>query len=316
MLHITLCIVYCPQYTAAIYTMENRHIPEKALVVAMVISMLFWGLGWPSGKILTHYCSPINIAVYRYIIVIATLLPILLFLKVDFKVKRHGISTILLSGILLAVYSYFYFKGLKKGAPGAGGVLVTTLNPIIAYFIGIFLRRKLPQKNEIIGLVLGLVAGSLLLKIWSDPREIMHSGNLYFLLSALTWAVMSKLTAKGADYGSPLSFTLWQYLFTFLCLLPLADMHEFAAVIQIHDNLFWGNLFFSSALVTSMATTVFFYATTRLGAEKTSSFMFMVPLAAALSSWLFLGEKIQFHTALGGLLGIVAVYTINRKKIL
>jgi drug/metabolite transporter (DMT)-like permease len=52
------------------------------------------------------------------------------------------------------------------------------------------------------------------------------------------------------------------------------------------------------------------------GAEKASSFIFMVPLGAAVSAWLLLGEHIQIHTAIGGILGISAVYMINirRKK--
>jgi drug/metabolite transporter (DMT)-like permease len=39
-----------------------------------------------------------------------------------------------------------------------------------------------------------------------------------------------------------------------------------------------------------------------------------VPLCAAISSWLLLGEQIKLHTAIGGLLGIAAVYMINKKS--
>jgi drug/metabolite transporter (DMT)-like permease len=294
--------------------MENKHVTERGLVSAMIISMFLWGLSWPSGKILTNYCSAVNFAVYRYIVVVATLFPILFFLKVSLKVKKEGIPAILASGILLAVYSYFFFKGLKNGSAGAGGVLVTTMNPIMAYLTGIIIDRRAPSKNAVIGLGLGLIAGSILLKVWSNSGAVFASGNLYFLLAAFVWAVMSKITARGANYGSSLGFTLWQYVITLLCLLPLMNVHEFGLVLQIRDSLFWGNLFFSSAIVTSLATTVYFYTTTRLGAEKASSFIFMVPMAAALSSWLFLGEKILLHTAIGGAIGIMAVYAINKRK--
>jgi len=174
--------------------------------------------------------------------------------------------------------------------------------------------RKAPTANESAGLVLGLIAGSVLLKMWTNVSAILDSGNVYFLLAACTWAVMSKFTAKGASYGSSLGFSLWQYLVTLLCFVPLMNMEEFRNVITIHDPLFWLNLLFSSAIVTSLATTVYFYSTTRLGAEKASSFIFMVPLAASLSSWMLLEEKILPHTIAGGILGIMAVYVINRKK--
>ena len=294
--------------------MQNKQVSEKVLVSGIIISMFLWGLSWPSGKVLTNYSSPVNFVIYRYIIVLATLFPILFFLKIGITVKKQGILTILFSGILLAVYSYLFFLGLKNGHPGAGGVLVTTLNPIIAYSIGIFLNRKMPSKNERIGLALGLIAGCILLQVWNHPDRILASGNVYFLLAAFTWAVMSKLTSKAAAYGSSLSFSLWQYLITLFCLLPMIDVNELRSAIQITDHLFWINLIFSSAIVTSLATTVYFYATTRLGPEKASSYIFMVPLAAAVSSWLFLDETILPHTIAGGLLGMLAVYIINKKK--
>lgn len=293
--------------------MQNKQVSEKVLVSGIVISMFLWGLSWPSGKVLTNYSSPINFVVYRYIFVIATLFPILLILKTGIKVKKQGVPVIVSSGLLLGLYSFLFFKGLKAGHSGAGGVLVTTLNPIMAYSLGMLLNKKKPSRNESLGLLLGLFAGCILLEIWNHPAEILASGNVYFLMAALTWAVMSKLTSKAGYYGSSLSFSLWQYIITLLCLLPMMNLKEFHAAIYIKDELFWINLIFSSAIVTSLATTVYFYATTRLGAEKASSYIFMVPLAAAVSSWLFLDEIILPHTIVGGMLGIMAVYIINKK---
>jgi drug/metabolite transporter (DMT)-like permease len=237
----------------------------------------------------------------------------LLSLGIRIRMKKAGIPYILASGGLLALYSYFFFKGLKTGSAGAGGVLVTTLNPIMAYLAGIIVSRKMPARNELAGLVLGIIAGTVLLKMWSNADAIYESGNLYFLAAAVTWAVMSKFTSKGAVFGSSLGFSLWQYLITLLCLVPMTNVPELRAAMYIRDVAFWGNLFFGSVIVTSLATTVYFYATTQLGAEKASSYIFMVPLAAAISSWLMLGERIMPHTIVGGLLGMAAVYVINKK---
>lgn len=293
--------------------MKQKHANNQYLAWGMCISMFLWGLSWPSGKVLTHYCSAINFTVYRYLFVLATMLLLLPLAGAPFKMRKSGIPIVLVSGILLAVYSYLFFIGIKKGAAGAGGVLVTTLNPIMAYAIGIVLKRSLPGQKELFGLMLGLLAGLILLKVW-DNKALLEGGNIYFLLASITWAVMSKFTSKAALHGSSMSFSLWQYLVTLLCLLPLTDFSEMHAAIHITDHLFWLNLLFGSVIVTAMATTVYFYTTTRLGAERASSFIFLVPFAAAISSWIFLGEKILTHTIIGGLLGIAAVYFINKKK--
>ena len=293
--------------------MKQKQISGNVLVIGMCISMFLWGLSWPSGKILTQFCSPINFAAYRYIIVVATLLPLLLFMKTGISIKKGAAPSILISGILLAVYSFLFFMGLKKGAAGAGGVLVTTLNPIMAYIIGIIISKRLPLRNEVIGLLLGILAGVILLYSNSKSYSILDGGNIYFLFASFTWALMSKFTSGASKYGSSFVFSFWQYLVTLLCLLPLVDFREFGEVVKIKDTIFWLNLFFSSAIVTTLATTVYFFTTTKLGAEKASSFLFLVPFAAAISSWLFLGEKLLLNTAIGGVLGILAVYFINRK---
>jgi hypothetical protein len=47
---------------------------------------------------------------------------ITLILKTSLKVKKEGWLAIIASGLLLALYSFMFFQGLKKGAAGAGGV--------------------------------------------------------------------------------------------------------------------------------------------------------------------------------------------------
>lgn len=280
----------------------------------MIVSMVFWGLSWPSAKVITAYSTPVNLTIYRYAVVLLTLLPLLIIFKIPMKISRRGIPFVAIAGSLLALYSYLMFQGLTHGYAGAGGVLVTTLNPIMAYSLSLLIQWKKPSRNEGIGLLLGLIAGCFLLKIWDNTDAIFQSGNLFFLGSAFLWAAMSRFTAKSHNYGSPFGFSLWMYLVTLLVLIPCIDIEDLKHTLTITDFSFWANLFFGGAIVTSLATTIYFYATSKIGSDKASSFIFLVPFAAAVSSWLLLGEKLEMHTLAGGILGIAAVYMIQRKK--
>lgn len=291
---------------------ENKS--KKLLFIGILLSMFMWGLSWPSGKVAAAYGSPATVVLIRYIIVFISFLPIFIFMKAPIRIHKKGIPALIAAGILLSVYTYLFFNGLKNGLAGAGGVLVTTMNPIMAYGIGLIINRNRPSKNEAIGLVLGLIAGATLLKIWGNLDELFNSGNLYFLLAAFVWAVMSRITSKASNYGSSMSFSLWMYLATVLIMIPIVDYSDLKETLLIADKYFWWNIIFSAVLATSLATTYYFYATTTLGPEKASSFIFLVPISAAVSSWLFLNETLQLHTFVGGVLGIAAVYMINRKK--
>ena len=286
---------------------------KKQLTWAMILSMIVWGISWPSNGVLTHFGSPTAIGVFRYVFVVLSLLLLLFILQISFRIKKEGILFILAGGMLMAVYNFTFLHGLHEGSPGAGGILVTTLNPIIAYALGMLIDWKKPRKFELIGLACGVLAGLILLRIWENSAVFFDGGNVFFLLSAVIWAVMSKFTAGSSKYGSPFAFTWWMYVVTLVCILTFAEMEEVLTLTASTELLFWGNLLFASIITTTLATTVYFFATAKIGAEKASSFIFTVPFSAALSSFLILGEKIEWPTIVGGFIGILAVWMINRK---
>jgi drug/metabolite transporter (DMT)-like permease len=294
--------------------MKKRVSEDNLFLWGMILSMTCWGISWSSGKALSQYGAPLTIAFLRFAVTFSSLIFILLALREKFTIHKRGLLDLLLAATVLSAYNYFFFKGLTVGQAGAGGVLVTVLNPIIAYAIMLTMARRKPSRDEFLGLGLGLIAGVVLLKVLTDPGQVFNPGNIYFLLAAITWAILSRFTARATRYGSSLSFSFWLYGVSTVMLLLFCDWNSIASTMQQGDFIFWGNLFFSATITTSLATTFYFIATAKVGASKASSFIFMVPFSAALGSWLFLGEVIELHTIIGGLLGIVAVYILNRRR--
>jgi drug/metabolite transporter (DMT)-like permease len=291
-----------------------RHPTDNNIfLVGMILSMTCWGISWTSGKILSFYGEPIPLSFLRFALTFLSLLVMVVVMKDKITIKRSGTGDVLISSVILSVYTFLFFQGLKEGQAGAGGVLVTVLNPIIAYAIMLTLARRKPTRNEAIGLLLGLVAGAILLRLESEADQVFKVGNIYFLLSAFAWAVLSRFTARAARYGSSVAFSFWMYGISTCLLFLISGINPTMEILQKADLVFWGNLFFSATITTSFATTFYFIATSRLGASRASSFIFMVPFSAALGSWIFLGEKIETHTIIGGALGILAVYILNRK---
>ena len=280
----------------------------------MVLSMFCWGLSWASAKVLGTYGSALSLSCLRFALTFVSLLIILICMRQKLVMERRGLKDLLISSALLSVYFYLFFRGLQIGKAGAGGVLVTVLNPIVSYVLMLALARKKPTKNETIGLCIGITAGIILLKIWDAYNSLFSAGTIYFLIASFTWAILSLFTSKSSRYGSPVVFSLWMYGICSIIMFCLTTPSENLQIIQKGDGYFWGNLFFSATITTAIATTFYFVATSKLGAGKASSFIFLVPFTAAVGSWIFLGEVPQWHTVVGGLLGIAAVYILNKKN--
>ncbi len=286
---------------------------EKLFLLGMIASMFCWGLSWASAKVLGSYGPAISISLIRYVTTFISLLILLLITRKNLSIKRSGLKDLIITSIILALYFYLFFKGLEEGLAGAGGVLVTILNPIFSYLIMLLISWKKPSKNEAIGLSVGLIAGAILLKVWDPSNSLLSAGNIYFLLASVSWAVLSVFTSKFSKHGSPVVYSFWMYGICCFLTFLFTNNAENISVFEKADALFWGNLFFSATITTAFATTFYFVATSKLGASKASSFIFLVPFTAAMGSWIFLNEIPQWHTIVGGILGIGAVYILNKK---
>lgn len=293
---------------------ESTNDKENLFISGMILSMFCWGMSWASGKVLSGYGDASNIALFRFCVTFLSLIAILLVLRQKLVINRKGIMDLVFASLSIAVYSWLFFKGLYAGKAGAGGVLVTTLNPIISFGIMLIFAWRRPEKREAAGLLIGLAAGCILLQVWNEWQNVFAAGNGYFVLATITWAILSVFTARSSRYGSPVVFSLWMYGLCSLLMLLVANIHETQVILEKADIFFWGNLLFTSTITTALATTFYFVATSRFGASKASSFIFLVPFSAALGSWLFLNEVPSLHTVIGGVLGIIAVYILNAKS--
>lgn len=286
---------------------------EKWLLIAMILSMCTWGTSWTCAKVLGEYTSSLNLSFLRFILVPISLIPIGFFTKTKLTMDKKGSFHVVGASVFILLYTLFFFKGVHEGFPGAGGVLVTTINPICAYLIGLCISKIFPKKQEYIGLALGFVAGMILLKVWENWGSILEFGNLYFLLAALSWAIMSKFSSYANKFGNAIGFSFWTHLTSLMVLFFLVDFQSLSYDLKNADATFWFNMLYFGVINSAVASTCFLFVTARIGAEKASTFIFIVPSTAVLTSWAFLGESILWNTILGGVLGILAVFIINGK---
>ena len=281
------------------------------LTFVMIIGMVLWGLSWPNGKILGDYTSVPVLMVWRFLIAALAMLIVLIFARSEIRIRGTGIVYVIVSSLLLALYNHFYFTGTHLGAAGAGGVLVTTLNPVLTFILVSLVYWKRPKRIAVMGIMLGIIGGTILLNIWQHGlATVRHSGNQYFVFCAATWALLTLISARISTHMSSLTYSFWVYLGSFVIALLLNGSNGLLEVFH-YDLWFWANLLSISVGAMAFATTAYFIAASRLGSERASAFIFMVPLSAMVFSMLILDEKLQLNVLFGGILSIIAVYLIN-----
>ena len=118
---------------------------QSLMFMGVIVTMIIWGFGWPAGKVLSGYGSQESLIAIRFLCVSLSVLPIMLYFRIPFAVRGKGLLIIFMGSIFFGLYNLMFFTGLKVGFAGAGGILITIINPIIylySYYLLCLLRAK------------------------------------------------------------------------------------------------------------------------------------------------------------------------------
>jgi drug/metabolite transporter (DMT)-like permease len=278
----------------------------------MILAMATWGLSWTNAKVLSDYGPSSVVAFWRFFFSSITMIPVLWLTGNDFRVTRQGMKYIFPGALFISLYNIFFFVGTDRGSASVGGIIVPTFNPVITFIISVLLLKQVFSRKDIIGLVLGLTGGVIVLQVWTlSLEQMIANGNLYFICASISWGIMSIISGRSHGHVSTLSFSFWVYTISALIYLGVT-WNKDILLIFTYDWIFWMNMFFLSSGAMVFGTTVYFLATTRLGPEKASAFIFMVPVTALLFSVLLIGERLEVTTMIGGIMTMTAVYLINK----
>ncbi|MDP6862023.1 MAG: DMT family transporter [Candidatus Marinimicrobia bacterium] len=283
-----------------------------SLYLTLILSMTIWGLSWTNAKILSDYGPSSVLAFWRFFFSSITMIPVLWLTGNNFRVTRLGMKYILTGAVFISLYNIFFFMGTNIGSASVGGIIVPTFNPIITFIISVLLMKQVVYRMDIIGLILGFTGGVIVLQAWTlSLEQIISNGNLFFICASISWGIMSIISGRSHAHVSTLSFSFWVYTISTLIYLG-ATWNKDIFLIFTYDWIFWVNMFFLSVGAMVFGTTVYFFGTTRLGPEKASAFIFMVPVTALFFSVLLIGERLEITTMIGGLMTMIAVYLINK----
>ena len=282
------------------------------LYILMILAMATWGLSWTNAKVLSDYGPSSVVVFWRFFFSSITMIPVLWLTGNDFRVTRQGMKYIFPGAVFISLYNIFFFVGTDRGSASVGGIIVPTFNPVITFIISVLLLKQVFFRKDIIGLVLGFTGGVIVLQAWTlSLEQMIANGNMYFICASISWGIMSVISGRSHGHVSTLSFSFWVYTISALIYLGVT-WNKDILLIFTYDWIFWVNMFFLSAGAMVFGTTVYFLATTRLGPEKASAFIFMVPVTALLFSVLLIGERLEVTTMIGGIMTMTAVYLINK----
>lgn len=285
-------------------------IHKNLFFILLFFAMVAWGGSWVNVKVLSSYINAYEMIFLRFFITALTMVPIMLYLKKSFRIDGKSLGLVVLTSIALIAYMNYFFLGTKYGTASLGGAMVTTLIPINTFIILAFMGVKKVTRKDVLALGIGAVGVLTMLHAWKlDSAHIMVIHNLYFLLAAILWPVVTILSSKSTQI-SPIVFTFYMYIIT-VVLVWLFFVDVSVIPFGKLDGVFWFNIVCITLAATTFANTVYFLGIEKLGAGEVSSFIFLVPFSAIILSAIFLKESIDVSMIIGTVLTLFAVKLLN-----
>ena len=281
----------------------------NSIYILLSLAMISWAIAWTNAKIVGEYLSFYNLIFFRFLLGFISLLPFLMYNKKNLP-SLKAYKYIIIPSILFFIYNIAFFKGTYFGEAGRGAILVTTLNPLFTLMIISFIRKKIIFK-EVLGIIVGLFGGLIIMDVFKYGFDIIFDiKNIYFLICAFTWGVMTVFIDLAQKKINPYIFISLCYFFTMVISWFFTDFRLID--LSLLDFRFYFNFFLVSIAAMSFGTSVYMYSTSIIGPIKASVFIFSVPFLAMGTSFIFLNEIFSLNTMIGGVISLIAIYIVNK----
>ena len=296
--------------------MKNATTHVKLLIVAAI-----WGLGWVAGRVAARDIPPFTAGWTRYILAVGCFLVFLKVTKQWVLPNKKQWKLIIAIGFLSTfLYQAFFMYGMKWTAAGDASLMIT-FNPLFTAILAVpFLGEKF-DKRLASGLLLA-VTGVAVLAWYSPNVDIPVNerllGDALIGLSALSWActtILMKKAMTGEDAMSPLHLTVWSSVAGLVIHTPAAIWEYSQVGFPTNASIeAWSWLAFLAIFSTVLSYVWFADGIKKIGASKTSFYVYLVPIFGIFSGWLLLDEKLGISLAVSFILIAGGVYLVQSKE--
>lgn len=302
--------------------MDSKKIFEnKASKIAIaVLCCVLWGSAFPVLKIsykelsITSIDKPELLALGGLRFFIAAILLVVFtkfVIKQSLNIGKKNIMKLVALGFFQTAFYYYLFYNGVANTTGTKGAIIGTLETfftvILAHFVYTNDRIDL---NKSIGIVTGFI-GIVIANFGKDfGASVSFLGEGLLALSCLMGAISSIMVKEFAKSIHPFVITSYQMLFGALMMMGVG----YGQGASLSFNVISGSLLIYSALLSSVAFSLWFTLLKYNNAGEISLYRFLIPISGAILSAIFVGENFTMYTFLALILVVSGIIAVNLRK--
>lgn len=280
----------------------------------LILLSLIWGSSFILIKRALIGFTALQVGGLR--VVLASLFLFLLGHRSLRTIGRRDWKWLTAAGLLSSFFPPFLFALAQTELDSGITSIFNSIVPLLTTLVGIALFGAIITKKQVLGVFIGLFGTVALI---AAGMEFDPSSNywyaIFIFLSALGYAFNINITKKHLAHLSPLSITTASFGVAFFPALVLVGFSGFFSEVSTNTEMhtaFW-YLLGLAVLGTSLANILFNKLIHISNPVFAASVTYTIPLVAVF--WAFWdGETINVYQLLGGLIILLGVWMVNRKK--
>lgn len=276
--------------------------------MAAILTIAVWGTTFIATKVLLNSFRPIEILFFRFVIG-------LFALSIVYPKRLKGTTgrqeLIFAASGLCGVMLYYLLENIALTVTTTANVgVIISIAPFFTAILSYFISKQTDRLSIwfFIGFAISMV-GISFIHFGNARLEIKPIGDILAFIAALVWAIYSLLTKKISSFGfSTIQTTRRVFTYGIIFMLPVVYFSAFHwDFTRFSDRSNLANLLFLGLGASALCFVTWNYAVKRLGAVKTSIYIYMVPVITVTASVLVLNEPITVQSVVGTLLTLVGL---------
>ena len=282
--------------------------------LCILLATIFFGLNIPALKeVMPQWFTGIDATLFRIGGAACLFWITSIFIKND-KIDRKDWLSILLSGMVGLFFFIFFFNlGLQYSSPVDISIIMTTPPIIVVLASTIIFKQKL-SKLKLFGVLLSLCGALMIILIEHHTGEGRTlKGNLFAILSALSYAFYLISMNKLSNKYHPVSLLRWVFLAGTIVAIPFCLKGVIHAPIFQHPELMpMLILAFTILFPTFIAYLLMQIAIKDIGHEMVSMYQYLIPVIASTVAIALGLDKLYWDQPVAVVIIIAGVYFASK----
>ncbi|XZF16174.1 EamA family transporter [Chitinophagaceae bacterium MMS25-I14] len=282
--------------------------------LAFIFICIVWGTTYLALRVGVMHYPPFLFAGVRQVIsgVLLAGLAILIYKKADWSIRNLLQQAFI--GFLLITMGNGLVTWAEKVIPSGIAALICSMMPISAVIINIVGGKERLNLLIVGGMLLGFAGVAFIFKdnVSDLGNNAYLMGIITLLIATTSWAFGSLMNKKRSNHANPIFNSGLQLFFggvIMLVISPVADDYSHLEIVNKEGLL---AMLYLIVFGSVLAFAAYMYALKELPVGLATSYAYVNPLVAVLLGHWWLGETLNWFTALAFVSIICGVYLVNR----